>query len=110
MDEFKVNNQFEQKLNKKDELSKQERDAFESELEEINRLIEQNLDDGSDITETKTTTIDPVKEPTNPTATIADKSNELGTAKWHREQLQRQEIFKNSDPHGKNKKASAEDI
>ena len=78
-------------------------------MDEINRLIEQNLDDDSEITETKTITVDPVKEPTVPT-TIADQSNELGNAKWHREQLQRQEIFKNSDRNGKNRKALGEDI
>ena len=78
MDKFRIDDQFENNSKKDKQLTNAERKAFENELDEINRLIEQNLDDDSEITETKTITVDPVKEPTSPTTTIADQSNELG--------------------------------
>ena len=110
MENFDIyNKNLDSKKDKKKSLSNDEREAFEKELDLINRLIEENLglsdteiDDSTKLS-TKSED-DSLKLPNNE---IIQSFND--PAKLQRERLQRIGILKN-DPTGKNLKASGEDV
>ena len=101
MDNFDIyNKNLDSRKNKEKSLSNDEREAFEKELDLINRLIEDNLDidESNEVDDTS------LELPNNE---MIQSFND--PAKLQRERLQRIGILKN-DPTGKNLKASGEDI
>ena len=108
MENFDIyNKNLDSRKNKEKSLSNDDREAFEKELDLINRLIEDSLD---------ITDIDESNDLSNEAddTSLELPNNEMiqsfnDPTKLQRERLQRIGILKN-DPTGKNLKASGEDI
>ena len=110
MENFDIyNKNLDSRKNKEKSLSNDDREAFEKELDLINRLIEDSLDI-ADID--KSNELSNESDDTN--TSLEFPNNEMiqsfdDPVKLQRERLQRIGILK-SDPTGKNLKASGEDI
>ena len=107
MENFDIYNKNLDSRKKEKSLSNDEREAFEKELDLINRLIEDSLDI-ADVDESNE-----LSNETDDTSLDLPKNEMIQSfndpAKLQRERLQRIGILK-SDPTGKNLKASGEDI